>query len=96
MRRRRLPHQRPNQFERALLVVMLFPYVLVKVTLKLAFNYSLLAIALMTPVDWNEEEEDLRVVPITFTELKEKIISGDIKDASTCNAVGLAMLKGLI
>lgn len=59
MRRRRLRHQRPKQFERALLVVMLFPYVLVKVTLKLAFNYSLLAIALMTPVDWNEEEEDL-------------------------------------
>ena len=28
--------------------------------------------------------------------LKTKIISGEIKDASTCNAVGLAILKGFI
>lgn len=42
------------------------------------------------------EEEDLRVIPLQLDELKEKIINGEIKDASTCNAVGLAMLKGFI
>ncbi|WP_334018604.1 NUDIX hydrolase [Alteromonas sp. S015] len=42
------------------------------------------------------EEEDLRVVPLQLNELKEKITNGEIKDASTCNAVGLAMLKGII
>ena len=42
------------------------------------------------------EEEDLRVVPLALSELKQKIVSGEIKDASTCNAVGLATLKGLI
>ena len=42
------------------------------------------------------EEEDLRVVQISLSELKRKIVSGEIKDASTCNAVGLAMLKGFI
>ena len=42
------------------------------------------------------EEEDLRVVPLALSELKQKILSGEIKDASTCNAVGLATLKGLI
>ncbi|WP_394221036.1 NUDIX domain-containing protein [Alteromonas gracilis] len=42
------------------------------------------------------EEEDLRVVEISLSELKRKIVTGEIKDASTCNAVGLAMLKGFI
>ena len=42
------------------------------------------------------EEEDLRVVSLSLNELKEKIKRGEIKDASTCNAVGLAMLKGII
>ncbi|BCO18566.1 ADP-ribose pyrophosphatase [Alteromonas sp. KC3] len=42
------------------------------------------------------EEEDLRIVPLALNELREKILSGEIKDASTCNAVGLATLKGHI
>ena len=42
------------------------------------------------------EEEDLQVVPLSLTALKEKIINGEIKDASTCNAVGLAILKEFI
>ncbi|WP_273072537.1 NUDIX domain-containing protein [Alteromonas australica] len=42
------------------------------------------------------EEEDLRIVTMTLETLKTKIISGEIKDASTCNAVGLAILKGFI
>ena len=42
------------------------------------------------------EEEDLQVVPLSLTALKEKVINGEIKDASTCNALGLAMLKGFI
>ena len=42
------------------------------------------------------EEEDLRVVSLSLNTLKEKIKTGEIKDASTCNALGLAMLKGFI
>lgn len=42
------------------------------------------------------EEEDLQVVPLSLTALKEKVINGEIKDASTCNALGLAMHKGII
>lgn len=44
----------------------------------------------------DSEEEDLRIVTLTLDELKAKIIKGEIKDASTCNAVGLAILKGFI
>ena len=43
-----------------------------------------------------DAEEDLQVVPLSLTALKEKVINGEIKDASTCNALGLAMLKGII
>lgn len=42
------------------------------------------------------EEEDLRIVPLALNELRERILTGEIKDASTCNAFGLATLKGLI
>lgn len=42
------------------------------------------------------EEEDLRIVKLPLSELRKKIINGEIKDASTCNAFGLASLKGII
>lgn len=42
------------------------------------------------------EEEDLRIVKLPLSELRKKIINGEIKDASTCNAFGLASLQGII
>ncbi|WP_287023630.1 NUDIX hydrolase [Vibrio sp.] len=42
------------------------------------------------------EEEGLVAKKIPITEFEQKIISGEIKDASTVNAYGLAKLKGLI
>lgn len=42
------------------------------------------------------EEEDLTCHVVSLTDLEAKIISGEIKDASTCNAFGLARLKGFI
>jgi len=42
------------------------------------------------------EEEDLKIVPVSLQKLEEMIIQGEIKDASTCNAFGLARLKGLV
>jgi len=42
------------------------------------------------------EEEDLRVCKVSLETLHDMILSGDIKDASSCNAYGLAKLKGFI
>jgi len=42
------------------------------------------------------EEEDLKIVPLPLSQLEAMIKSGEIKDASTCNAFGLARLKGFI
>ena len=42
------------------------------------------------------EEEDLRIVPMSLTTLRQMILDGVIKDAATCNAFGLATLKGII
>lgn len=42
----------------------------------------------------DREEEDLKVIKMSLTDFKNKIIAGDIKDASSCNAFGLASLKG--
>lgn len=42
------------------------------------------------------EEEDLKIVPVSLSQLEAMIVSGEVKDASTCNAFGLARLKGLI
>ncbi len=42
------------------------------------------------------EEEDLRIVPMPLTTLRQMILDGTIKDAVTCNAFGLATLKGII
>ncbi|CAD5281603.1 NUDIX hydrolase [Alteromonas sp. 38] len=42
------------------------------------------------------EEEDLKIIPVHFKELESMITEGTIKDASTCNAFGLARLKGFI
>lgn len=42
------------------------------------------------------EEEDLKIVPVPLSQLEEMILCGDIKDASTCNAFGLARLKGIV
>lgn len=41
------------------IIVLFFPYVFTKVTIKLAVRHIMLAIALLTPVDWDEEEEAL-------------------------------------
>ena len=40
------------------IIILFFPYIFLKVILRLASNYSLLGIALLTPADWNEEEEE--------------------------------------
>tara|TARA_R110002153_G_scaffold119661_3_gene264731 strand:+ start:1983 stop:2528 length:546 start_codon:yes stop_codon:yes gene_type:complete len=42
------------------------------------------------------EEEDLKIVPISLAQLENMIVRGEIKDASTCNAFGLARLKGIV
>ena len=42
------------------------------------------------------EEEDLKIVPVSLQKLEEMIMQGEIKDASTCNAFGLARIKGLV
>ena len=42
------------------------------------------------------EEEGLTVHQLSLDELDKKIISGQVKDASTCNALGLARLKGFL
>ena len=54
----------PHQPERALtkllrsaIMVLFFPYICVKVFGRLAVNYVLLGIAILTPADWTEEEE---------------------------------------
>lgn len=41
------------------IIVLAFPFVLAKVLSKLAWNYLKYGIALLTPVEWNEEEEAL-------------------------------------
>ena len=41
------------------IIILFFPYIFLKVILRLAFNYSLLGIALLTPADWTEEEEEM-------------------------------------
>ena len=42
------------------------------------------------------EEEDLKIVPMPLQKFHEKVVGGEIKDASTCNAYGIAKLKGLL
>lgn len=42
------------------------------------------------------EEEDLTVHHLSLTELERRIVAGEITDATTCNALGLARLKGLL
>ncbi|NDV91011.1 NUDIX domain-containing protein [Alteromonas sp. 345S023] len=42
------------------------------------------------------EEEDLKIIPMPLDKFHQKVVSGDIKDASTCNAYGLAKLKGFL
>jgi ADP-ribose pyrophosphatase len=44
----------------------------------------------------DSEEEDLKVLKMPIEEFKNKIIAGEIQDASSCNAFGLATLKGFI
>jgi hypothetical protein len=44
----------------------------------------------------DSEEEDLKVLKMPVEEFKSKIIAGEIQDASSCNAFGLATLKGFI
>lgn len=55
-------HRHPHRTNKLLInaiIVFFFPYILLKVLIKLAINYVLLGAALMTPTDWNEEEEAL-------------------------------------
>ncbi|GEA11491.1 NUDIX hydrolase [Alteromonas sp. KUL49] len=42
------------------------------------------------------EEEGLTLHKLSLTEVEQKIRNGEIKDASTCNALGLAKLNGII
>lgn len=49
-----------------------------------------------TTQDLEEEEQGLTVHKIPLAEVKSKIINGELMDATTCNAFGLATLKGFI
>ena len=49
-----------------------------------------------TEIDLDPEEEGLITKKVTLTEFEEMILSGEIKDASTVNAYGLAKLKGVL
>lgn len=50
----------------------------------------------MTQRNLDPEEEGLLTKTLSLKELEAKIVSGEIKDATTCNAFGLARLKGLL
>ena len=50
----------------------------------------------MTQKNLDPEEEGLLSKTISVKELEAKIVAGEIKDATTCNAFGLARLKGLL
>lgn len=43
-----------------------------------------------------EEEEGLTVLKVKIIDFEQMILRGDIVDATTCNAFGLAKLRGLI
>lgn len=43
-----------------------------------------------------EEEQGLTVHKLPLTEVKARIINGEMMDSTTCNAFGLATLKGFI
>lgn len=46
--------------------------------------------------DLEETEQGLEVHKMPIAELEQKILAGEIMDATTCNAFGLARLKGFI
>ncbi|WP_414830491.1 NUDIX domain-containing protein [Alteromonas sp. H39] len=50
----------------------------------------------MTQKNLDPEEEGLLSKTVSVKELEAKIVAGEIKDATTCNAFGLARLKGLL
>lgn len=50
----------------------------------------------MTQKSLDPEEEGLLTKTLSLKELETKILAGDINDATTCNAFGLARLKGLL
>ena len=50
----------------------------------------------MTKKNLDPEEEGLLSKTVSVKELEAKILAGEIKDATTCNAFGLARLKGLL
>ncbi|ABG40045.1 NUDIX hydrolase [Paraglaciecola sp. T6c] len=49
-----------------------------------------------TQINLDPEEEGLITKKVPLTEFETMILSGDIKDASTVNAYGLAKLKGML
>lgn len=50
----------------------------------------------MTQRNLDPEEEGLLTKTLSLNELEAKIVAGEIKDATTCNAFGLARLKGFL
>ena len=50
----------------------------------------------MTEQNLDPEEEGLTCHRLAISGLDDKILSGEILDSTTCNAIGLARLKGLI
>ena len=50
----------------------------------------------MTQKNLDPEEEGLLSKTVSVKELEAKIVAGEVKDATTCNAFGLARLKGLL
>ena len=57
MRHRHLPYSGPKKLLIIGIIVLASPYIAVKVFAKLALRYLVYLVALVTPVEWNEEEE---------------------------------------
>lgn len=49
-----------------------------------------------TKQNLEEEEQGLTVHKLPLSEVKRRIINGELMDSTTCNAFGLATLKGLL
>ena len=50
----------------------------------------------VTQQNLEEEEQGLTVHKLPLSEVKRRIINGDVMDSTTCNAFGLATLKGFL
>ena len=49
-----------------------------------------------TAQELEEEEQGLTVHKLPLAEVKARIVNGEMMDSTTCNAFGLATLKGYL